>query len=139
MAQTIEINEGEILVKFTSPTAEKVSFKDLGIKDEELYVESGFLRVVFDLEGIGPHDYYKVPTIELSYKENTTETHWQCDFNEEQILDKYDHHGNSTVILLNRDKMESLEHHHENKLILHADLPEPLHIIAKDSYINLFK
>ena len=32
MGQLIEINQGEVVVKFTSPTAGKVTFADLGIK-----------------------------------------------------------------------------------------------------------
>ena len=87
MGQLIEVNEGEVLVKFTSPTAGKVTFKELGISNDQLVLEGGFLRLVFDLEGIGEHSYYAVPTVEVAYMENVGETHWQCDFNEETILD----------------------------------------------------
>ncbi len=139
MGQLIEINQGEIKVKFTSPTKGKITFEALGISDEQLVLDGGFLRLLFDMEGIGEHDYYAVPTIELSYKENCAETHWQCDFNDVQILDKSDHHGHSTVLLLDRKKISSLEHHHQNKLIVHAEFPEKVHLIAKDSFINFFK
>ncbi len=139
MGQLIEVNQGEVIVKFTSPTPGKNSFADLGIKDEDLVLDGGFLRLKFDMEGIGEHDYYAVPTIEIVYKENCAETHWQCDFNDETILDKKDHHGNSTVILLNRKKLSELEHHHENKLIVHAEFPEKVHIDTEKSSINLFK
>lgn len=139
MGQLIEINQGEIVVKFTSPTAGKLSFSDLGIKTEDLAFEGGFLRLVFDMEGIGEHSYFAMPTIEVAYKENMSETHWQCDFNGETILDKTDNHGNSTIILMNRKKLAGLEHHHENTLILHAEFPEGVHIVAEDSYINFFK
>ena len=139
MGQLIEVNEGEVLVKFTTPTAGKVTFKELGISNDQLVLEGGFLRLVFDLEGIGEHSYYAVPTVEVAYMENVGETHWQCDFNEETILDKMDHHGNSTVLLLDRKKISSLEHHHENKLIVHAEFPESVHLDAEKSYINIFK
>lgn len=139
MGQSIKVNTGEVLVKFNSPTVGKVSFADLGIKNEDLVLNGGFLRMVFDLEGIGEHHYFAVPTIEVSYRENVGETHWQCDFNEETIIDKYDNHGNSTIVLLDRKKISSLEHHHENKLILHAEFPETVHIEVDNSYINLFK
>jgi hypothetical protein len=139
MGQEIEINQGEIKVKFNSPTEGKLSFKDLGITDEQLVIDSGFLRLQFDMEGIGEHDYFQVPTIEVSYKENCAETHWQCDFNKEIILDKMDHHGHATVLLLDRKKISALEHHHENRLTVHAEFPEKVHLIAEDSYINLFK
>ena len=139
MGQIIESNLGEVIVKFTSPTEGKISFADLGINDDQLVLEGGFLRLVFDLEGIGEHSYYAVPTVEVAYKENIRETHWQCDFNEETILDKMDHHGNSTVMLLDRKKVSSLEHHHENKLIVHAEFPESVHINTANSFIHLFK
>lgn len=139
MGQVIEINEGEIKVQFTSPTKGKLSFKDLGITDDMANVDGGFLRMVFDLEGIGEHAYFQVPTIEINYFENVKETHWQCDFNGETILDKTDHHGHSTVILLNRKTIASLEHHHENKLILHAEFPQKVKLNVEESYINFFK
>ena len=139
MGQLIEINQGEVKVKFTSPVKGKITFEELGISDEQLILDGGFLRLVFDLEGIGEHHYFAVPTIEVKYEENCAETHWQCDFNEETILDKTDHHGHSTVLLLNRKKLSQLEHHHENKLIVHAEFPEKVHLITKESYINFFK
>ncbi|MGB0915750.1 MAG: hypothetical protein ACPGVI_06735, partial [Crocinitomicaceae bacterium] len=68
MSQKVEVNQGEVAVKFTSPTKGKISFADLGIKDEQLVLDGGFLRLLFDMEGIGEHDYFAVPTIEVSYK-----------------------------------------------------------------------
>ena len=70
MGQLIESNLGEVIVKFTSPTEGKISFADLGINDDQLVLDGGFLRLVFDLEGIGEHSYYAVPTVEVAYKEN---------------------------------------------------------------------
>ncbi|MCO6501406.1 MAG: hypothetical protein J5I47_13680 [Vicingus serpentipes] len=138
MSQTIELNQGEIKVNFSSPTSGKVSFSDLGLKDEDLVFESGLVRLVFDFEGIGEHHYFKMPTLEISYQEEMTETHWQCDFNKETILDKTDHHGHSTIILLNRNKLSELEHHHQNKLIVHGEFPQAAHVIADKSFINFF-
>lgn len=138
MSQTVELNQGEIKVNFSSPTSGKVSFKDLGINNEDLSFEGGLVRLVFDFEGIGEHSYFQMPTVSIAYQEEMGETHWQCDFNEETILDKTDHHGRSTVILLNRDKLSKLEHHHKNALIVHGEFPQPVHIIAEDSYINFF-
>lgn len=138
MSQTIELNQGEIKVNFSSPTSGKVSFADLGLSDTDLVFESGLVRLVFDFEGIGEHSYFQMPTISISYAEEMAETHWQCDFNEETILDKTDHHGHSTVILLNRNKLSELEHHHKNALIVHGEFPQAVHISAKDSYINFF-
>ena len=139
MGQLIEVNPGELMVKFTSPTKGKLTFADLGITDDQLVLEGGFLRLLFDMEGIGEHDYFAVPTIEVKYDENCAETHWQCEFNDETILDKIDHQGQSTVMLLDRKKLNSLEHHHENKLIVHAEFPSKVNLIASESYINFFK
>lgn len=139
MGQTVEINEGEVLVKFNSPTIGKVSFKELGITRDELSLEGGFLRIAFELGGIGTHNFVAVPTIEVSYDESMGETHWQCDFNGETLLDKLDHHGHATILLLRREKLENLEQHHENKLILHAEFPGSVHINPENSFIELFK
>lgn len=133
------MSQGEISVKFDRPVQGKISLADLGVTDDQLEMDGGFLRLVFDFEGIGEHDYFAVPTVELSYRENCAETHWQCEFNDETILDKTDHHGNSTVLLLDRKKLNDLEHRRENKLIVHAEFPESVHLVAADSYVNFFK
>lgn len=139
MGELVEINQGEIKIKFSKPVAGKVTLAELGVKNEDLYLEGGNMRMVFDMEGIGEHHYYQVPTVEIGYRENVAETHWICEFNGETILDKLDHHGQSTVLLLNRKTLEGLEHHHENALVIHADFPEPVHISAEDTYVNFFK
>lgn len=138
MNEITSVNPGELKVKFAEPSKGKISFAKLGFDNENLYVEGGFIRIVFDFEGIGEHHYFKMPTVEVAYKEEMAETHWICDFNEETILDKMDHHGHSTVMLLNRKKLAELEHHHENKLIVHAEFPAPVHLDADKSYINFF-
>lgn len=139
MEQIIEVNQGEVQVKFNSPTVGKVSFKELGITEDSLVLDGGFLRLVFDLQGIGKYNYYSVPTIEIAYRENVGETHWQCEFNGNTILDKSDHHGNSTILLMDRNRLTSLKQHHENKLIVHGEFPESVHIDTANSFINLFK
>ena len=138
MSQIVEINQGEIKINFTLPISGKISFKELGLNDEDLIFKNGLIRLVFDFEGIGEHHYYKVPLVEISYQENMSEIHWQCDFNEETILDKTDHHGHSSIILLNRNKLKELEHRHQNKLIVHGEFPEPAHIISEKSFVNFF-
>ena len=139
MTPTIELNPGEVMIHFNSPVKGKTTFAELGLKDEDLFFEGGLLRLVFDLEGIGEHHYFAVPTIEVGYKEEMGETHWICEFNEETIIDKMDHHGRSTVILMNRKRLASLEHHHRNRLVLHAEFTQPAHVLADQSYINFFK
>ena len=139
MSNRIELNQGEIKVYFSSPIVGKVSFKELGLKDEDLIFESGLVRLVFDFEGIGEHQYYKVPLVEMSYKENMAETHWQCDFNEQTILDKIDHYGHSSIMLLDKQKLIDLEQRHENKLIVHGEFPQAAHVLAEKSFFNFFK
>ncbi|GAB5418087.1 MAG: hypothetical protein Crog4KO_31670 [Crocinitomicaceae bacterium] len=139
MGQKVDITPGEINIAFDAPNSGKVTLKELGVTDDQLTLKSGFLRLVFNLSGIGEHQYYQMPTIELAYRENCSEIHWQCEFNEETILDTLDHHGHTSVLLLNRKKLESLEHRHENILIVHGEFPEPVHLSAENSYINFFK
>ncbi|TNE52778.1 MAG: hypothetical protein EP338_14160 [Bacteroidetes bacterium] len=138
MSQQVELNQGEIRLTFTSPEGGKLKFSELGLKDENLSLDGGLLRLVFDLDQVGDHRYYQVPTIEVAYREEMDETHWQCDFNGEMILDKTDHHGHSTVILLDRNKLVKLEQRHENRLVLHAEFPGPVHLLAEDSYIHFY-
>jgi hypothetical protein len=138
MAQTVELNQGEIKIKFNEAIQGKVSLKDLGIEESTISLESGLLRLVFDFEGIGEHQYFQVPTMTIVYNEEVGETHWQCDFNGETIADKTDHHGRSTVILLNRKKISELEHRHENTLVLHAEFPQAVNINTEESIINFF-
>ena len=138
MSIKTELNPGEVKVIFMEPVSGKISFSDMGLKDEDLVFDGGLLRMVFDFENIGEHHYFKMPTIEISYTEEMGETHWQCDFNEETILDKNDHHGRSTIILLNRKKLSELEHHHKNALIMHAEFPKPVHVLGNKSYVNFF-
>ncbi|MFQ3214323.1 MAG: hypothetical protein ACJAT1_001391 [Marivirga sp.] len=139
MSQLVEINQGEIKVKFTSATKGIITFKEIGISDDQLALDGGFLRLVFDMEGIGEHDYFAVPTIEIAYEESCPETEWQCDFNNERILEKTDHHGHSTILLLDRKKLSALEHRHLNKLVVHAKFPRKVHLLANSSSINFFK
>lgn len=133
-----EVNPGEVKIFFEKPEPGKISFADLGLKDEDLHFDGGFARIVFDFEDIGEHHYYQVPTIELSYVDETSGTHWQCDFNGTTVLDKNDNRGHSSVILLNRKKLVELENHHENALVVHAEFSDKVQILTANSSINFF-
>jgi hypothetical protein len=135
----VELNQGEIKIKLSEQSTGKRSFAELGMDNEGDNLESGLLRLVFDLKGVGEHSYYQVPTIEVFYEEKMSETHWACEFNGTTILDKLDHHGHSTVLLLNRKVLNDLEQHHENVLIVHAEFPKPASLNLKKSYIHFFK
>ncbi|MCB0397015.1 MAG: hypothetical protein KDD36_10195 [Flavobacteriales bacterium] len=139
MNTSSEINQGEIQINLHKDASGKKSLKDLGLTETLLLLEGGFLRIQIRLDGVGMNDYFHTPTIQIAYKENTGETHWQCEFNGETILDRMDHHGNSTVLLLNRGTLEKLEHHHENTLIVHGEFPEKIHIDTEASFMHLLK
>jgi hypothetical protein len=139
MPESIEINQGEIVLNLTPENQGKISFSSLGFTDDQLSITGGFLRIVFDLSAVKDHDYYQVPTIEITYDKDLPKTHWQCDFNGETILDKTDHFGHSTVILLNRKTLADLEHHHINKLLLHAEFPEATNLIAEKCFFHIYK
>lgn len=135
----VELNQGEIKVKLNELSTGKLSFAELGITNEGNNLESGLLRLVFDFKGIRESSYYQVPTVEIFYEENMSETHWLCEFNGKTILDKIDHHGHSTVLLLNRKVLSNLEQHHENVLIVHAEFPQSANLNIDKSYVNFFK
>jgi hypothetical protein len=138
MSFETEVNPGEVKVFFKEPVAGRISFSEMGLKDEDLNFEGGFARIVFDFENIGEHHYYQVPTVELSYAQDAEGTHWQCDFNETTILDKNDNRGQSNVILLNRRKLAELEHHHKNAMVIHAEFTDKVRIVAGESAVNFF-
>ena len=139
MEKLIEMNPGELVLHFEELQKGKISLERFGLTDEQLYFEGGRIRMVFDFHKMGSYPYYRMPTLEISYREEMGETHWQCEFNGETLIDKYDHHGHCTVILLNRNKMKALEQHHNNQLILHAEFPSPVHLSSENSYVHFFQ
>jgi len=138
MKESIELNQGEIKIELNATSKGKITFKELGLSDDDLVLDNGLLRLVFDITQITANHFFKMPTVEISYKEEVGETHWQCDYNGDTILDKMDHHGHSTVILMNRKKLDELEHRHENRLVIHAEFPQKVHLSSEGSYINIF-
>jgi hypothetical protein len=135
----VELNAGEIKVQLDKQSIGKLSFAELGIKSDGNNLEGGLLRLTFELKNVAEQNYYQVPTIEVAYEENMSETHWSCEFNGKTILDKMDHHGHSTVLLLNRQELNNLEHHHENVLIVHAQFPTSANLNLDESYIHILK
>lgn len=137
--QIVQATDGEVKVSISAENSGKVSFKELGIEEGHIKVEGGFLRLAFDFGQFDGKNFYAVPTVELAYDKNVSETHWQSDFNGETISDKMDNHGNSTVILLNRSKMEEQLHHHNNLLVVHGEFPANVNIDLANSYVHLVK
>lgn len=139
MDQTIQSGEGEVKILISETSKGKVSFSELGITSDQISVDGGFLRMVFDFGQFDANNFYAVPTVEIAYDKNVAETHWQCDFNGETILDKMDNHGNSTVMLLQRNKMAEKVQHHDNSLVVHGEFPASVNIDLINSYIQLVK
>lgn len=139
MNEQVVVNEGEVVVAFNNALAGKVSLANLGVSADDFESNGGFIRLVFDFGAISNYDFYAVPTIELAFTENVGETHWQCDFNDKTLVDKLDHYGKSTVILLKKNELEDLIQHHENKIVVHAEVPTTYVVDVNNSYINFFK
>lgn len=134
-----EVNPGEFHVKFEELVAGKLSLKDLGFSNENLQVEGGNLRIMLEFGNLDEMHFYKMPTIEIEYFEKIGESEWQLEFNEEVVLDKIDHSGHSTLLLINRKKLDALKHRHVNNMIIRADMPKAVHINAETSFINILE
>ena len=48
MNQTVKSEEGEIKVDVSKDTLGKVTFEEIGIENDQIKVDGGFLRIVFD-------------------------------------------------------------------------------------------
>ena len=135
----IELNQGEIKLTLDKQNSGKLSLAELGVKSDAESLKSGLLRLVFDFKELANQNFFQVPTIEVCYQENMAETQWICEFNGKTILEKLDHHGHSTVLLLNRNELSNLEQHHENVLIVHAEFPEAANLDLEKSFVHFFK
>jgi hypothetical protein len=139
MQNQVELNPGEVkLIVNEATQGKKVYLKDLGLNTPELDLVDGNLRLVIQLNNLDENHFGGVPTIHLAYTTEMGETHWQVEFNGVVVLDKKDHHGHSTVLLLNKSKLNELAQRHENNLIVHGDLPSATHLNAESSYLQLF-
>ena len=69
MSETVELNQGEVKVKFETPVKEgKISFAELGLKKESLVFEGGLLRLVFDFEKVKDISIFKCQQFLFSTK-----------------------------------------------------------------------
>jgi hypothetical protein len=139
MQNQVELNPGEVkLILNEAVQGKKVYLKELGLNTSELSLNDGNLRLVIELNNLDENHFGGVPTIHLSYTTEMGETHWQVEFNGAVVLDKKDHHGHSTVMLLNKAKLNELAQRHENTLIVHGDMPLATQLDAETSYLQLF-
>lgn len=132
-----ETNNGEIKIRFEHPVSGKMTFHDVGLSNKELLVAGGNLRIVVELGYLEDKHFFKMPTIEVNYRENVGKTGWVVDYNGEVILEKTDPSGHNTVLLLDRKKMDALKHRHTNTLVIHGDFPEEVQLSAENSFFNL--
>jgi hypothetical protein len=139
MQNQVELNPGEVkLIVNEAIQGKKIFFKELGLNTAELNLPDGNLRLVIELNNLDENHFGAVPTIHLGYTSQMGETHWQVEYNGAVVLDKKDHHGHSTVLLLNKGKLNELSQRHENNLIIHGDLPSATQLDAESSYLQLF-
>ena len=134
---TIENNDGEIKVLFDNPVKGTLTLEELGIKNGVI-IPGGHFRFVLELGQFGDAHLYQMPTIEIAYFEHIGESYWSVDFNGETVLEKTDHSGNKTILLLKRKQLETQVHRHVNELIIHGDFPEEVHLDTASSYIHIF-
>ena len=135
----VEFIEGELRIKMETPLVGKFTLKDLGFSDPQLRFEGGHLRILIEMGYLGDLHLYKMPTAEFHYFEKLGEAVWQVEFNEEVILEKVDHSGHSTLLLLNRQKIEPLRHRHTNNVLIHADLPAVVTLKADECWFYLLE
>lgn len=134
---TLSLHGGQIRVDMEKPFFDKFSLEDVGVKDT-YEVEGGNLRIKIRMGYIQDYRLYKMPLIELNYTENIGTSEWIVEFNGVNILEKKDHSGQTTVLLLNRKKMEELVQRRENELIIHGDFSEVVSI-TNDSFFQLLE
>jgi hypothetical protein len=139
MHNQVEVNPGEVKVIMNEAVqGKKIFFNELGVSTEQLNVVGGNLRLVIEIHNLDENHFGTVPTVHLAYSEELGETVWQCEFNGQVVLDKKDHHGHSTVLLLNKTKLNAISQRHDNTLIIHGDFPSNTNLNAEESYLLLF-
>lgn len=137
MAYIIDTEGGQALVKFEGDlVAGKTMLATLGFSDKDLYVAGGNLRFVIQFDGLGGHLYHN-PTFEIVYHEKVKETTWQVELNGHLLLEKADPSGNSTLLMLNRKKMEEALKARNNEIIVRSDMPLDVTLDAACSFFHL--
>lgn len=138
MSVQLELTEGQLEINMKETATGKFSLAEAGLKDETYNVEGGNLRIKVDLGYIKDAHFYKMPVIELEYTQNIHESEWIVEFNGTNILEKKDHSGHATILLLNRKKMDELKQRHENTLLIHGDFSEVV-AIKNSSSLQIFE
>lgn len=124
----LSLSEGQLKLTMKKPVSGAFALKEVGLSYEYYKVEGGNLRIKVEMGYIQEVNLYKMPVIEFEYSKKIGASEWIVEFNGVNILEKKDHSGQATVLLLNRKKMEELEQRHENILLIHGDFSEEVSI-----------
>lgn len=133
----LNLSEGQVKIVMDKPIFNKFTLKDAGLVEDTYKVEGGNLRLKIEMGYIQDVHFYKMPLIEFHYTEKIHESEWVVEFNGTNILEKKDHSGQATVLLLNRKKMSELVHRHQNNLVIHGDFSEVVYIKGESSLMLL--
>jgi hypothetical protein len=136
---TAEIQPGEIRITFAEPKAGKITFTELGLNDQTFVAKGGLMRLMVEMGQFGNHRFYHNPTVGLAYQTKEGPSDWHVEFNGVNVTDKSDHGGLSTLIMLDRKKLESLVHRHENNLVVHGELGDDAKLDLRMCFIQLLE
>lgn len=125
---SLNLTEGQIQIVMQEAAFGKFSLEAAGLNAPSYEVEGGNLRIEIKMGYIQDVNFYKMPILEFEYTDKIAQSEWVVEFNGVNILEKKDHSGQATILLLNRNKMKELEQRHENTLLIHGDFSEVVHI-----------
>lgn len=130
----LEVTEGQLEIIMKEAAFGKFTLADAGFTEDSYEVEGGNLRVKIDLGYIKDISFYKMPVLEFEFTDKIHTSEWIIEFNGTNILEKKDHSGKATVLLLNRKKMDELKQRHENTLLIHGDFSEVVRLKNTSSF-----
>lgn len=130
----LELTEGQLEIAMKEAAFGKFTLENAGLTEESYNVEGGNLRLKVDLGYIKDFNFYKMPVLEFEFTDKINTSEWIVEFNGTNILEKKDHSGKATVLLLNRKKMDELKQRHENVLLIHGDFSEVVNLKNTSSF-----
>lgn len=128
------LDDGQIQLTMNQPVFEKFTLDASGLEEDTYKTKGGNVRIQINLGAIQNIHFYKMPVIELNYTEKIHESGWIVEFNGTNILEKTDHSGQATILLLNRSKMVDLVQRHENTILIHGDFSEEVELKKESSF-----
>jgi len=134
----IRLVDKQIEIELQAHNEGKVTFEDLGANEPSFHAEGGNLRMKVVIGAVDFDEFYRMPMLEFKYSENIHESEWVVEFNGENILERSDHSGHSTMLLFSRNRLKDLIQRHENNLLIHGDFSEEVDIDLVQSHFHLF-